>query len=139
MEVPKPTSEPHRAAAPQASSDAGTLDALRDQWPEIVTYISQHPPTKPLISACRPVAVEGAVITLGFPEGQAFLKDVAERRRGNLEEGIGHFLGRSVTVRCVATNVDGWAELPVDEDGSTLVSEARRIFGEDLVDVGEIG
>jgi DNA polymerase-3 subunit gamma/tau len=135
----EPTPPPAPAAPPGPSTDTDTLGALRDQWPEIVTYISQHPPTKPLISACRPVAVEGAVVTLGFPEGQAFLKDVADRRRGNLEEGIGHFLGRPVTVRCIATNVDGWAELAGDEDGSTLVSEARRIFGEDLVDVGEIG
>jgi DNA polymerase-3 subunit gamma/tau len=122
-----------------SSPDASALGALRDQWPEIVTYISQHPPTKPLISACRPVAVEGAVVTLGFPEGQAFLKDVAERRRGNLEEGIGHFLGRSVTVRCIATNVDTWPDLPADEEGTTLVSEARRIFADELADVGEVG
>lgn len=151
--VEAPTQEPVAAAAAgpagsgpgpgsidgAASPDVSALGALRDQWPEIVTYISQHPPTKPLISACRPVAVEGAVVTLGFPEGQAFLKDVADRRRGNLEEGIGHFLGRPVTVRCIATNVDAWADLPADEEGTTLVAEARRIFADELADVGEVG
>ena len=52
-----------------------------------------------------PISVDGNVVTLGFPEGQAFLKDALERRRPMLEEGIGQFLGRAVAVRCVATNL----------------------------------
>ncbi len=128
-----------RTATEGDDPDARTLAALRDQWPEIVAFISQHPPTKPLISACRPIAVDGNVVTLGFPEGQAFLKDVAERRRGNLEEGIGHFLARPVAVRCVATNVDLSPPPLADPDGARLVAEARRIFADDLVDVGEVG
>ncbi len=131
-----PVTPPDRATPP---GDAAALAALRDQWPEIVAYISQHPPTKPLISACRPIAVDGATVTLGFPEGQAFLMDVAERRRGNLEEGIGHFLGRAVSVRCVASNIDPLAEPAGDEAGVRLMAEARRIFGDDLVDVGDVG
>ncbi|HSL34817.1 MAG TPA: DNA polymerase III subunit gamma/tau [Candidatus Limnocylindrales bacterium] len=131
------TSGPDARPATPGGGDA--LEWLRGQWPEIVEHISRHPPTKPLIAACRPISVEGNVVTLGFPEGQGFLKDVAERRRANLEEGIGHFLGRPVTVRCVATNVDTWADLPADDDGARLVAEARRIFADDLVDVGEIG
>ena len=107
----RPTGLEHAAV----SGDDAALAALRDQWPEIVAYISQHPPTKPLISACRPIAVDGAVVTLGFPEGKGFLKDIAERRRANLEEGIGHFLGRPVAVRCVATNIDVDATLPADD------------------------
>ena len=77
-------------------------------------------------------------MTLGFPEGQAFLRDVAERRRTNLEEGIGQFLGRVVAVRCVATNLEVAAPLADDTDAAYVLAEARRIFGEDLVDVGEV-
>jgi DNA polymerase-3 subunit gamma/tau len=127
------------APEPQTTPVAGELTALRDQWPEVVAYISRHPPTKPLISACRPIAVDGNVVTLGFPEGQAFLKDVAERRRANLEEGIAHFLGHDVAVRCVATNLDPTADLPSDAESARLVDEARRIFADDLMDVGEVG
>lgn len=128
------------ASTPVATpDDAATLAALRDQWPEIVAYISQHPPTKPLIAACRPIAVDGATVTLGFPEGQAFLMDVAERRRTNLEEGLGHFLGRAVAVRCVATNVEPLGSLPSDDEGARLVAEAKRIFADDLVDIGDVG
>ena len=124
------------AVGPGTGSEA--LDKLRALWPEIVAHISQNPPAKPLIAACRPISVEGNVVTLGFPEGQAFLKDALERRRPMLEEGIGQFLGRAVAVRCVATNLDLIPPVPGDADAAHVLAEARRIFGEDLVDVGEI-
>ena len=47
-------------------------------------------------------------------------------------------MGRPVGVRCVATNLDLAPPLPADEDAQRLLSEARRIFAEDLVDVGEV-
>jgi DNA polymerase-3 subunit gamma/tau len=146
---PAPSATPPAAApAPVAAAAApptadptvpsAGLDQLRTRWPEIVAHLSAHPPTKPLIAACRPISVEGNVVTLGFPEGQAFLKDVAERRRTNLEEGIGQFLGRAVAVRCVATNLDLVPALPGDEDAASILAEARRIFADDLADVGEV-
>jgi hypothetical protein len=103
-----------------------------------VAHISAHPPTRPLIVACRPIAVEGNVVTLGFPEDQAFLKDVAVRRRPNLETGIAQFLGHSVSVRCVATNLDAAAIGTGDADAAFLLAEARRIFADDIIDRGEI-
>lgn len=109
----------------------GDLAVLRDRWPEIVTRISKHPPTKPLISVCRPIAIEDGSVTLGFPEDQGFLRDVAERRRSVLEEGIGAVLGRPVSVRCVATNLDLVAPLPADAEAAFVLAEARRIFGGD--------
>jgi len=125
------------ATLPQPPPD-GDLAELQRRWPEIVAHISQHPPTKPLIAACRPIAVDGNVVTLGFPEGQAFLRDVAERRRSNLEEGIGRFIGRTVAVRCVATNLDLSPAVPADDEAAYLLGEARRIFADDLVDVPEV-
>ena len=79
---PSPAPSP-TAPAPPASPAAGDtgLEALLAAWPAIVERLSQHPPTKPLIVKCRPVAVDGAIVTLGFPEEQAFLKEQAERRR----------------------------------------------------------
>ena len=76
-------------------------------------------------------------MTLGFPEDQAFLKDALERRRSMLEDGIGRVLGRAVNVRCVATNLEHVPPVAV-ADSADLISEARRIFAEDLVDVGEV-
>jgi hypothetical protein len=102
-------------------------------WPAIVELLSAHPPTKPLIVSCRPVAVDGAIVTLGFPEEQAFLKDQAERRKPGIEAGIAAVIGHPVTVHCVVANV----ELP-PAASDDLVAEARRIFAEELADVGEV-
>jgi DNA polymerase-3 subunit gamma/tau len=131
---PEPSPSPEAAAAPVVPSDA--LDALLAAWPAIVARVSQHPPTKPLIVACRPVAVDGNVVTLGFPEEQAFLKDVAERKKTVIEQGIGESLGRAVAVRCVVANVE--LASPAAAGDAYLMAEAKRIFADDLVDVGEI-
>jgi hypothetical protein len=121
-----------------ATAEAGSdIDRLRAGWPEIVTILSQNPPVKPLISECRPVSIDGAQVVLGFPEDKAFLKDLLERRRSILEDGIGRVLGRAVNVRCVATNLEHVPPVAVSE-APDLISEARRIFGDDLVDVGEV-
>jgi DNA polymerase-3 subunit gamma/tau len=118
---------------------SGDLVTLRDRWPEVVARISAHPPTKPLIAKCRPISVEGDVVTLGFPEDQAFLRSVADRRRSVLEEGIGAVLGRPVAVRCVATNLDLVPEVSADEDAAFVLAQARRIFGEEAAESGEVG
>jgi DNA polymerase-3 subunit gamma/tau len=123
----------------QAPPVGGDLATLRDRWPEIVARISAHPPTKPLIVACRPVSVEDGVVTLGFPEDQGFLRQVADRRRNVLEEGIGAVLGRTVSVRCVATNLDLVPEVETDAEAEFVLAEARRIFGADGSDAAEVG
>ena len=125
------------AGTASSSPDGADIDRLRAAWPEIVAILSQNPPVKPLIAACRPVSLDGPVVTLGFPEDQAFLKDALERRRPLLEDGIGRVLGRAVNVRCVATNLEHVPPVPVG-DAADLISEARRIFADDLVDVGEV-
>jgi len=126
--------EPARPAVP-ASGDldlAGVLAA----WPAVVERLSHQPAVKPLILTCRPVAFEGGIIALGFPEEQAFLRDVAERKRAAIEAGLAEIIGRPVGIRCVVANV----ELPVTPaaDDDFILSEARRIFGDDLLDVGEV-
>ena len=142
-EVDEPVAPPTTGPATGATTASPTsvtppgIDALRSAWPEIVAILSQSPPVKPLIAACRPVSLEGAVVTLGFPEDQAFLKDALERRRPLLEEGIGRILGRLVNVRCVATNLEHVPPVPFGETAD-LISEARRIFADDLVDIGEV-
>ncbi len=136
---PTPRGGPARSAAgptgPGGPASKGLdpdLDALLSAWPAIVDRLSQHPPTKPLILKCRPVAVDGAIVTLGFPEEQAFLKEQAERRRPGIEAGIAEVIGHPVTVRCVVANIE------LAEPSDDLVAEARRIFAEELADVGEI-
>jgi DNA polymerase III subunit gamma/tau len=124
-----PVAEPPPATP---SGDAG-LDEIQTAWPAIVSQLSAHPPTKPLIVACRPVSVDGPIVTLGFPEEQAFLKDAAERRKGAIEAGISSVVGHAVAIRCVVANI----EAPPDSPGD-LVAEARRIFADDLAEVDEV-
>jgi hypothetical protein len=134
--VPTPA-EPAPAVALDAPIGAD-LALLRERWPEVVARISAHPPTKPLISVCRPIAVEDGIVTLGFPEDQGFLRAVAERRRTVLEDGIGAVLGRPVGVRCVATNLDLVPPLPADADAAFVLAEARRIFEGDDADAAPV-
>jgi DNA polymerase-3 subunit gamma/tau len=137
--IASPTPAPIAASpvAPASPPVSGTREAALAEvlaaWPAIVERLSAHPPTKPLIVSCRPVAVDGAIVTLGFPEEQAFLKDQAERRKPGIEAGIAAVIGRPVTVHCVVANV----ELP-PAASDDLVAEARRIFAEELADVGEV-
>jgi DNA polymerase-3 subunit gamma/tau len=119
------------AVAVPVGEAAGDLDRLVDGWPDIIRSVS--PATRAVLTECRPISVEDNVVTLGFPEAKGFLKDHAERRRSDVEAAVGGLLGRSVSVRTVATNIEV-APLAGDD----LVAEARRIFGEDLVDVAEI-
>jgi len=128
------TARPVDLGAPPGSD----LATLRQRWPEVVTRVSQHPPTKPLIAVCRPISVEDGIVTLGFPEDQGFLRAVAERRRTVLEEGIAAVLGHPIGVRCVATNLDLLPELPADADAAYVLAEARRIFGSDESDAAEV-
>jgi DNA polymerase-3 subunit gamma/tau len=133
-----PPAQPAPSQPQPAQTHTGpTLQTLLERWAEIVEVISKSPPTKPLIVACRPVGVEGSMVTLGFPEAQSFFKDVAERRRAILEDGVSRVLGIPVSVRCVAANVEV-SPLPTDPDSTRLLTEFRRIYGEDVVDVTDI-
>ena len=136
---PAPGAPAAPAAAVAAPEATGDLAALRDRWPEIVARVSQHPPTKPLIVVCRPISVEDNIVTLGFPEDKAFLRQVAERRKQILEESVSAVLGRSVAVRCVATNLDVVPELPVGDESAWVLAEARRIFLDEPGDAAEVG
>ena len=129
-----PTAAPATDAAPMATASPSgpELDRLLADWPGIVKAVS--PATRAVLAECRPIAVDGNVVTLGFPEAKGFLKDHAERRRSDLEAAIGSHLGRPVSVRTVATNI----ELAPGAASDDLVAEARRIFADDLVDVGEV-
>ena len=140
-QAPAESPEPGPAAAPDvgpAEPGADDLERLRHGWPQVISIIGANPSLRPLILDCRPIGVEANVVTLAFPEEKAFFKDVAERRRSNLETGLAQFLGHDVGVRCVATNFELVPPLPSDVDEVRILDEAHRIFAEDLADVPEI-
>ena len=128
---------PDAVGAPAASPGELSLERIVAAWPDIVVRLSQKPAIKQLILTCRPVALDGSIVSLGFPEEQAFLRDVAERKRADIELGVAEVIGHDVGIRCVVANVE-IAPLTTAPDDGYLLAEARRIFGEDLVDVGEV-
>jgi DNA polymerase-3 subunit gamma/tau len=134
-EAPTAAPEPGPGAIPVAADRGGApdLERLVGDWAQVVALVG--PATRAVINECRPLSVDGNTVTLGFPEAKGFLKDVAERKAKELDAAVGQFLGRPVNVRCVATNIEV-AGGPAD--AAYVLAEARRIFGEDIVDVGEI-
>jgi DNA polymerase-3 subunit gamma/tau len=134
-----PAEAPPRAVGTPGGEGGDDLERLRRGWTAVVTTITErNRAVKPLITACRPIGVEGSIVTLGFPEEQGFLKDVADRRRPLLEECIGGYLGHDVGVRCIATNLDLVPPLPDDQEAERILAEAHRIFAEDRLDVPEV-
>ena len=109
-ETPAEPAEPPRAAEPSSLRHLGgrriaptSTGWRRDGRP---SSHSVGPATRAVITECRPLSVEGNIVTLGFPEAKGFLKDVAERKAKELDTAVGGFLGRAVSVRCVATNIE---------------------------------
>ena len=136
-----PTPVPAVTTPGEAGAVAGTgdLERLRNDWSLLVAQVSElNRAVQPLIKECRPIGVEGNIVTLGFPEEKAFLKDVAERRRPILEQAFSQFLEHPVGVRCVATNLDLMPPLPADADAAHILSEAHRIFADDLANIPEV-
>ena len=109
---------------------------MRAAWPQIVAAIGSNPANRPLVSTCRPVEMRDGFLVLGFPEDQAFMRDIAERKRLVLEDGIAAVVGRPVAVRCVVTNLE--LVEPVDSGEGDLVAQARRIFDGELTGVEDI-
>jgi hypothetical protein len=114
------------------------IAAVRRRWPEILATVGRNPAARPLIEACLPIGVEGRVIVLGFPEDKAFLATALERRRPVIEDGIGRVLGGGYGIRCVATNLDRAGGFAGDEEGTSILEHARRIFATEPADVGDV-
>jgi len=102
-----------------------------------VAAIGSNPANRPLVTTCRPVEVRDGILVLGFPEDQAFLRDIAERKRLVLEDGIAAVIGQRVAVRCVVTNLE--LVEPVDSGEDDLVAHAKRIFEGELAGIEDIG
>jgi DNA polymerase-3 subunit gamma/tau len=140
--APPSTLPPPDAAADVPRTPSATegtdegIAAIRGAWPAIVSAIGSNPANRPLVATCRPVELRDGFLVLGFPEDQAFMRDIAERKRRVLEEGIAEVIGRPVAVRCVVTNLE--LVEPVGSGEGDLVAQARRIFDGELAGVDEV-
>ncbi|HET9497039.1 MAG TPA: DNA polymerase III subunit gamma/tau [Candidatus Limnocylindria bacterium] len=120
-----------------------TLETIRGRWGEVVERAS--PVVKPLIKECRPYHLDGARLTLAFPEGREFLRGRVVERSRAIEDLLGQMFGSSWAVECVAASVD-LEPLTVEQalapeessDANALLQRTLEITGGHLVDAPEV-
>ena len=139
---PSPAKEP-AAASVSATSSAG-LDEIRAGWATVVDRAS--PVIKPLLKECRPIARDGARLTLAFPEGRDFMRSRISQRAGQIEALLTDMFGGAFAIECVASNLE-LEPLTVEEavgdpsddpEARALLEGVLKITGGELVDAPEV-
>jgi DNA polymerase III subunit gamma/tau len=115
---------------------------IRARWAEVVERAT--PVIKPLLGECRPIALDGARLTLAFPEGRDFMRSRITQRAPAIEQLLSSVFGGSFAVECVATNVE-LEPLSVEEaigdqdpEARALLEGVLKITGGELVDAPEV-
>jgi DNA polymerase III subunit gamma/tau len=143
--APRPDA-PAAEAIPLASKGPPPTEVagVRSRWGDVVERAA--PAIKPLLRECRPIAVDGARLTLAFPEERAFMRAKAATRATAIEQLLSVVLGGSWAIECVASNVElepltvaqAIVADPGDADGLALLEGVLRITGGELVDAPEV-
>ena len=145
----EPTTSAPRApraapVVPVASGPRPELDAVLQRWSEVIERAS--PAIKALLKECRPVAQEGARLTLGFPEERSFMRQKVTARAAAIEELLAAVLGGSWAIETVASNIElepltveqAVAADPDDPTGRAMLEGVLRITGGELLDVPDV-
>jgi len=139
----RPAAPPPATPAPVAAMGDG-VDGLRARWAEVVERAS--PVIKPLLKECRPIARDGARLTLAFPEGRDFMRSRISQRAGQIEGLLTDMFGGSFAIECVASNLE-LEPLTVeqaigspddDPEARALIEGVLKITGGELVDAPEV-
>jgi hypothetical protein len=104
------------------------------------------PPIRALLRECRPIQLEGAKLTLAFPEERAFMREKIANRSTSIEQLLITIFGGSWAIACIASNVElepltieeAVAADPSDPSAQALLDGVLRITGGELVDVPEV-
>ena len=139
--VTAPSAEVHVANGDAPPTELG---GLRARWGDVVERAA--PAIKPLLRECRPIAVDGARLTLAFPEERSFMRAKAATRAPAIEQLLSAVLGGSWAIECVASNVElepltvaeAIVSGPADTEGLALLEGVLRITGGELVDAPEV-
>jgi DNA polymerase-3 subunit gamma/tau len=116
--------------------------SIRARWAEVVERAT--PVIKPLLGECRPIALDGARLTLAFPDGRDFMRSRITQRAAAIEQLLSSVFGGTFAVECVATNVEleplSVEEAIGDEDpeARALLEGVLKITGGELVDAPEV-
>ena len=144
--IPPEAATPRPKAEPIASAPSGPLAVadIRARWAEVVDRA--NPVIKPLLKECRPIALDGARLTLGFPEGRDFMRTLISQRAGAIERVLAETFGGSFAIECVATNLElepltveqAIGAKPDDPEAQALLEGVLKITGGELVDAPEV-
>ena len=142
-EAPPPAARSTPRVEPAASVPAAVAD-IRARWAEVVDRA--NPVIKPLLKECRPIALEGARLTLGFPEGRDFMRTLISQRAGAIEAVLRDTFGGPFAIECVATNLElepltveqAIGATPGDPEAQALLEGVLKITGGELVDAPEV-
>ena len=135
---------PPAAAVPATLTGNGDVAELRAQWAQVVDRAS--PVLKPLLRECRPIARDGARLTLAFPEGRDFIRSRIAQRAGAIESLLTDMFGGAFAIECVASNLElepltveqAIAGDTDDPDARALLEGVLKITGGELVDAPEV-
>jgi len=152
--APAPMAEPVAAeppdevapapAAAAIAAGSGDVAELRAHWAEVVERA--NPVIKPLLRECRPIARDGARLTLAFPEGRDFMRSRISQRSGAIEALLADMFGGPFAIECVATNLElepltveqAVGDASDDPDARALLEGVLKITGGELVDAPEV-
>jgi DNA polymerase-3 subunit gamma/tau len=145
--APAPAAEPpvdHPTPVVSSARGPGDVDDLRARWADVVERAS--PVIKPLLKECRPIARDGARLTLAFPEGRDFMRSRIAQRAGQIESLLTDMFGGAFAIECVASNLE-LEPLTVeqaigtrddDPEAQALLEGVLKITGGELVDVPDV-
>ncbi|MDQ3689717.1 MAG: DNA polymerase III subunit gamma/tau [Chloroflexota bacterium] len=131
-------------SAPADKPSASSVGDLRARWADVVAHAT--PVIKPLLSECRPIARDGARLTLAFPEGRDFMRSRIAQRAGAIEALLTDMFGGSFAIECVASNLElepltvreAIGATPDDPEAQALLEGVLKITGGELVDAPEV-
>ena len=136
--------EPPVTATQGAAVGPDDVSELRARWAEVVERAT--PVIKPLLRECRPIARDGARLTLAFPEGRDFMRSRISQRAAAIETLLSEMFGGSFAIECVASNLElepltveqAIAPTADDRDARALLEGVLKITGGELVDAPEV-
>ena len=101
----RPDPEPD-AGQPSGKTSPVTLEAVKKNWPTMVSNLGEQDKNlPPLLAMCKPLAVEGNAVVLGFD--YPVLRDKFREKAQAVEmvaEEISSLMGHKCIVRCVVTS-----------------------------------
>jgi DNA polymerase-3 subunit gamma/tau len=126
----------------QPGSTGADIKLIQRRWAGVLGYIEKNKKgLYTLVQKSEPIALKGNVLTVGCPSLNGIYYDIANSKENieAFETAVRNVLGQSLDIRVESIDkAQGRAAQKTDKRrGFDLVEEAKRVFGEGLVEVFE--